>query len=66
MDGFNRFCPFRVNQTSSLYRCECIACQNRSNGSVFVIYNRTLTGDELARLNALKNRDENYGVGNWC
>lgn len=66
MDCFNHSCPFRVNETSSVYRCECIACKNRSNGSFFVTYNRTLSDDELARLKALENGDEDYGVGKWC
>nr|DAQ50154.1 MAG TPA: hypothetical protein [Caudoviricetes sp.] len=29
MDCFNRLCPFRENTTSSLNRCECVACPNR-------------------------------------
>lgn len=66
MDCFNHSCPFRVNQTSSCNRCECTACPNRSTGSFLITTNRTLTDDELARLKALANRDEDYGIGNWC
>ena len=29
MDCFNYLCPFRGNATSSLNRCECVACPNR-------------------------------------
>lgn len=28
-DCYNQGCPFRVNQTSSVYHCDCIACPNR-------------------------------------
>ena len=66
MDCFNHSCPFRVNETSNANRCECVAGQNRSNGDFIIMSNRTLTDDELARLNAMRNRDKNYGVGNWC
>ena len=66
MDCFNHSCPFRVNETSNANRCECIACQNRSNNDFIITSNRTLTNDELAMLNALRNEDKNYGVGNWC
>ena len=66
MDCFNYSCPFRVNETSSLNRCECTGCQNRSAGSFSIASNRTLTDDELAMLNARRNGDKNYGVGNWC
>lgn len=30
MDCYHDGCPFRVNSSSSLYRCECIACPNRT------------------------------------
>ena len=66
MDCFNHSCPFRVNETSNVNGCECVACQNRSNGDFIITSNRTLTDDELAMLNALKNRDKDYGVGKWC
>lgn len=29
-DCFNHGCPFRVNETSSVNRCECYACPNRT------------------------------------
>lgn len=66
MDCFNHSCPFRVNETSNANRCECVACKNRSNSDFIITSNRTLTDDELAMLNALKNRDKDYGVGKWC
>ena len=66
MDCFNHSCPFRVNETSNANRYECVACQNRSNRDFIITSNRTLTDDELAMLNALKNRDKDYGVGKWC
>ena len=66
MDCFNHSCPFRVNETSNANRCECIACQNRSNSDFIITSNRTLTNDELAMLTALRSGDKNYGVGNWC
>ena len=58
MDCFNHSCPFRVNETSNANRCECIACQNRSNSDFIITSNRTLTNDELAMLVALKSGDK--------
>lgn len=46
MDCFNHSCPFRVNETSNVNRCECVACQNRNNNNFIIASNRTLTGDE--------------------
>ena len=66
MDCFNHSCPFRVNETSNANRCECVACQNRSNSDFIITSNRTLTNDELAMLAALRSGDEDYGIGNWC
>ena len=66
MDCFNHSCPFRVNETSHANRCECVACQNRSNSDFILASNLTLTGDELAMLTALRSGDKNYCVGNWC
>ena len=66
MDCFNHSCPFRVNETSNANRCDCVACHNRSNSYFILASNRTLTGDELAMLTALRSGDKNYGVGNWC
>lgn len=64
MDCFNHSCPFRVNETSNANRCECVACQNRSN--IDFIINQILTDDKLAMLTALRSKDEDYGIGNWC
>ena len=61
MDCFNHSCPFRVNETSNANRCECVACQNRSNSDFIITINRTLTDDELARIRNVGNED--YGVG---
>ena len=73
MDCFNHSCPFRVNETSNANRCECVACQNRSNSDFIITSNlpltnsnRTLTNEELAMLTALRIGDKNYGVGNLC
>ena len=66
MDCFNHSYPFRVNETSNANRCECVACQNRSNIDFVITSNRTLTNDELAMLTALRSKDEDYGIGNWC
>ena len=61
MDCFNHSCPFRVNESSNANRCECVACQNRSNSDFIITSNRTLTYDELARIRNVGNED--YGVG---
>lgn len=58
MDCFNYECPFRVNETSSAIRCECIACPNRSSADRLIVSNRTLTKEEIERMS-----DTNYGVG---
>ena len=63
---FNHSCPFRANETSNANRCECVACQNRSNNDFIIASNRTLTNDELAMLTALRSGYKNYGVGNFC
>ena len=65
MDCFNYSCPFRVNETSNANRCECVACQNRSNSDFVITSNRTLTDDEMAKLAAQRREDKIYGVGNW-
>ena len=62
MDCFNHSCPFRVNETSNANRCDCVACQNRSNSDFTITSNRTLTDDELAKLYARRSGDEDYGV----
>lgn len=64
MDCFNHSCPFRVNETSNANRCECVACQNRSNGDFIITSNRTLTDDEMAMLTALRSGDKNYLIAN--
>lgn len=46
-DCFNRSCPFRINETSGLNRCECTACPNRCNGETLIVSTHTLTENEL-------------------
>lgn len=65
MDCFNHSCPFRVNETSSCNRCECIACPNRCSNSFIITSNHTLTNDEIAILKKQRNMDKDYGVGKW-
>ena len=60
MDCFNYSCPFRQSTTSSLNRCECIACQNRCEMPVtYAVSNRTLTAEEIEKVT----NDHNYGMG---
>ena len=73
MDCFNHSCPFRSNETSNAQRCECLACPNRCGRSVLISSYRTLTGDELAKINdelakinAERANDAGYGVGICC
>lgn len=54
MDCYNHSCPFRVNETSNANRCECVACQNRSNSDFIITSNRTLTDDEMEMLATLR------------
>lgn len=49
MDCFNHSCPFRVNETSNANRCDCIACQNRSNSNFIIASNRTFADNEEDR-----------------
>lgn len=62
MACFNYSCPFRQNTTTNLNRCECTACQHRCEAVTYVVSNRTLTADEIARMT----NDPNYGVGAGC
>ena len=48
-DCFNYSCPFRVNETSNVNKCECLACPNRYSVDVF-LYNRALTDEELEKI----------------
>lgn len=61
MDCFNHGCPFRVNETSNVNRCECTACPNKCTNDVIIVSNHTLTEAERKRL-----EDQNYEVWNWC
>ena len=38
MDCYNMACPFRKNETSSLYYCVCTACPNRIKERQNIIY----------------------------
>ena len=49
MDCFNNGCPFRVNATSNVNRCECTACPNRCANDVIIVSDHTLTEEELKR-----------------
>lgn len=31
-DCYQENCPWRRNETSSIWRCECVACPNRDDG----------------------------------
>lgn len=55
MDCFNYLCPFRQNTTSNSNHCECLACQNRSEGVTYIASNRTLTEADIRALEAEKN-----------
>lgn len=59
MDCFNHLCPFRENKSSNTNRCDCTACQNRSNTDLVVTSNRTLTDYEFAMPEARRNGDNN-------
>ena len=59
MDCFNHDCPFRVNETSSCNRCDCIACPNRSTIPYSIFSNRTLTNEELVELERIKEGADN-------
>lgn len=62
MDCFNNLCPFRVNETSSATRCECLACPNRDSHEYVITSNRTLTKDEI--ISIIHQNDPDYGRGN--
>lgn len=49
-DCFNHSCPFRVNETSNVNRCECTACPNRCNNDFVITSDHTLTNEELERI----------------
>ena len=43
-------CPFRLNFSSSVYRCEHIACPNRDNGSVvFITTDHTIILEDVLK-----------------
>ena len=58
MDCFNHSCPFRVNETSSCNRCECVACPNRCHDSFTFTSNRTLSDKEIQELEAFNRLKE--------
>ena len=41
MDCFRFTCPFRVNESSSMNRCECVACPNRTTDHAVFATNST-------------------------
>ena len=46
-DCFNSSCPFRDNWSSNPYKCECVACPNRTTESHIIMSNRTLVQGSL-------------------
>ena len=44
----------RENTSSSCNRCECVACQNRSEAVTYIASNRTLTEADIRALEAMK------------
>lgn len=51
MDCFYFLCQFRQNETANPDNCECLACQNRCDGTFAYSadYCYTLTADEIAK-----------------
>lgn len=41
MDCFRFTCPFRVNESSNMNRCECVACPNRATDHAVFVTNST-------------------------
>lgn len=68
MECYNYNCPFRFTQLpTSATRCDCIACQNRYTETSYIVSNRTLTPEEVAKQIKKKyENDWNYGRGEWC
>lgn len=54
MDCFNYSCPFRENTSSNCNRCECVACQNRSEATTYIASNHTLTEADIRAMEAMK------------
>lgn len=38
---YNKHCSFRINDTSNVYHCGCVACPRRECGDVFIATDRT-------------------------
>lgn len=68
MDCYNYYCPFRYSIFStSETRCDCVACQNRSNSTGYIVSDRTLTKEEVEMIEKKKmSEDLDYGKGMWC
>lgn len=49
MDCTNLSCPFRSNQTSSIYHCDCVLCPRAQNQhyTAMITTNHTMTDLEL-------------------
>lgn len=60
-DCFDYCCPFRVNFSTSVSRCDCIACPNRWTDDIVLVSDHTLTDKELAYI-----VDSDYGVGRYA
>lgn len=54
MDCFNYSCPFRENTSSNCNRCECVACQNRSEAVTYIASNHTLTEADIRAMEGRK------------
>ena len=63
-DCFNHNCPFRINETNNVNRCDSISCPNRCNNIFIISSNRTLTDNELAILEAQRTEDKTK-MNNW-
>ena len=51
VDCKNMQCPFRVNETSNMYRCDSYGCDRRYTDDYgYIVSNRTLTDEELREL----------------
>ena len=40
-DCYQENCPWRRNETSNIWRCECTVCQNRDDGTTYYTTDHT-------------------------
>jgi len=62
MECYASNCPFRVNESSSLHRCECVACPNRTTAVILRATNRILTAEELKWLEVSLTNNINFAI----